>query len=133
VSACGPLNVSEHTFLAVLKRAFAYADQPLVGLDSQKNEVSPARSQDQRLDSSDFHGTILLTGACFSERMPRRSARPRKIRRSNLAQMKEGGNGRLLPLRPWGMKAPQKEVNRKSANNSPWTAFRGVPAGEACL
>jgi hypothetical protein len=42
-------------------------------------------------------------------------------------------HGGFLPLRPWGMKAPQKEVNRKSANNSPWTAFRGVPAGEACL
>jgi hypothetical protein len=42
--------------------------------------------------------------------------------------MKEGGNGRLLPLRSWGTKTPQNEVHRKSANSSPWTAFRGVPA-----
>jgi len=47
--------------------------------------------------------------------------------------MKEGGNGGLPPLRPWGMKAPQNVLNCKNANNSPWTAFGGVPAGEGVL
>ena len=42
-------------------------------------------------------------------------------------------HGGLLPLRPGGMKAPQNEVNHNSADNSLWTAFRGVPAGEGCF